>query len=160
EHQFPRDIIQQAFELGLINLGVPPELGGIGLSSFEQVLVCEELAAGGSGGSTSIIANDLAFLPILIGGTEEQKQKFVQPFTERLRFASFGLTEPNAGSDVAGMATTITSDGDQYVINGSKMWITNGSHAEQFTLFGRASQRSDIPSAFKTKGITCVVVPG
>src|SRR5262249_43318357 len=111
EHRFPREIIQQAFELGLINLGVPQELGGLGLPSFEQVLVTEEIAAGCSGVATSMIANDLAFLPILIGGTAEQKKKFVQPFTEKLRFASFGLTEPNAGSDVAGMKTTIQSDG-------------------------------------------------
>lgn len=160
EHHFPRDIINQAFELGLINLGVPQEFGGLGLPSFEQVLVCEEIAAGCSGVATSMIANDLAFLPILIGGTAEQKKKFVQPFTEKLRFASFGLTEPGAGSDVAGMTTTIVADGDQYVINGSKMWITNGTHAEQFTLFGRVAGRQDVPSPYKSRGITCVVVPG
>ena len=92
--------------------------------------------------TTSVIANDLALLPILIGGTEEQKAKFVQPFTEELRFTSFALTEPNAGSDVAGMSTTITDDGDSYVINGSKMWITNGTHAEQFTLFGKTDPKA------------------
>src|SRR5687768_2020611 len=86
EHRFPREIMEQAFELGLLNLGVPQELGGLGLPSLDQVLVCEELAAGCSGVSTSMIANDLAFLPILIGGTAEQKKKFVAPFTERLRF--------------------------------------------------------------------------
>ena len=101
-----------------------------------------------------MVANDLSFLPILIGGTDEQKKKFVQPFTERLRYSSFGLTEPNAGSDVASMTTTFTDDGDEYVINGSKMWITNGTHAEQFTLFGKTD-----PGA-RHKGITCVVVPG
>ena len=104
--------------------------------------------------TTSVIANDLALLPILIGGTEEQKAKFVQPFTEQLRFTSFALTEPNAGSDVAGMSTTITDDGDSYIINGSKMWITNGSYAEQFTLFGKTDAKA------RHKGITCVVVPG
>ncbi|MCK6547929.1 acyl-CoA dehydrogenase family protein [Myxococcota bacterium] len=154
EHHFPRDIIQQAFDLGLMNLGIPAEYGGIGLSEIEQVLVCEEMAAGCVGVATSMIANDLAFLPILIGATHEQKQKFIAPFTEKLRFASFALTEPNAGSDVAGMSTTITEDGNEYVITGSKMWITNGTHAEQFTVFGKTD------AAAGHRGITCVVVPG
>jgi acyl-CoA dehydrogenase len=154
EHRFPREIIEQAFELGLVNLGVPPELGGLGLHELNQVIVTEELAAGCVGMATSMIANDLAFLPILIGGTDEQKKQFVKPFTERLRFASFALTEPNAGSDVAGMTTAIRSDGNDYVISGSKMWITNGTHAEQFSLFGKTD-----PNAGH-KGITCVVVPG
>jgi acyl-CoA dehydrogenase len=154
EHRFPRDIIEKAWETGLMNLCVPTELGGTGLSTVDQVIVTEELSAGCVGVATSMIANDLAFLPILIGGTEEQKQRFVKPFTSGLHFVSFGLTEPEAGSDVAGMKTTIRSDGDDYVINGSKMWITNGSHAEQFSLFGKTD-----PNAGH-KGITCVVVPG
>lgn len=153
-HQFPREIIGQAFELGLTNLTVPSEFGGLGLGLVEQVIISEELATGCTGVATSMIANDLAFLPILIGGTAEQKKKFVEPFTERLGFSSFALTEPNAGSDVAGMSTTIESDGDDYVINGSKMWITNGSHAEQFSLFGKTD-----PSAGH-RGMTCVIVPG
>src|SRR5687768_16265634 len=154
QHRFPREVFEQAFELGLINLGIPTQFGGVGLGILDQVIVCEELAAGCVGMATSVVANDLAFLPILIGGTDEQKKKFVTPFTERLRFASFALTEPNAGSDVAGMSTTIVSDGNDYVINGSKMWITNGSHAEQFSLFGKTDPNQG------HKGITCVVVPG
>lgn len=154
QHKFPRDIIEKAWELGLVNLTIPERLGGIELPCVSQVLVAEECSAGCVGMATSMIANDLALLPILIGATEEQKKEFVQPFTEKMRFTSFGLTEPNAGSDVAGMTTTLRSDGDDYVINGSKMWITNGSHAEQFTLFGKTD-----PAAGH-KGITCVVVPG
>ncbi|MBI2374582.1 MAG: acyl-CoA dehydrogenase family protein [Deltaproteobacteria bacterium] len=153
-HRFPREVFAKAHELGLLNLAVPEELGGIGLDEVSQVLVAEELAAGCVGMATSMIANDLAFLPILIGATPEQKERFIKPFTERLAFVSFALTEPNAGSDVAGMKTTIKSDGDDYVINGSKMWITNGSHAEQLTLFGKTD-----PAAGH-KGVTCVVVPG
>lgn len=154
KHEFPHDVIRQAFELGLINLGVPAEHGGVGFSIVDQTIIGEELAAGCVGMATSMIANDLAFLPILIGGTAEQKEKFVRPFTESLRYASFALTEPNAGSDVAGMSTVITEDGDNYVVNGSKMWITNGSHAEQFTLFGKTDPKAG------HRGITCVVVPG
>jgi acyl-CoA dehydrogenase len=160
EHKFPRDIIKQAWELGLINLSVPAEFGGTGFTTVDEVIIGEELSAGCVGMATSMIANDLSFLPILIGGTAEQKKKWVQPFTERpfterFGFGSFGLTEPNAGSDVAGMTTTITSDGDEYVINGSKMWITNGSHAEQFTLFGKTDT-----TVSGHKGMSCVMVPG
>ena len=154
KHRFPHEVYQQAFELGLINLGVPGDIGGIDLGCLDQVILCEELAAGCVGMATSLIANDLAFLPILVGGTAEQKKQFIGPFTEKLRWASFALTEPNAGSDVAGMSTTITRDGSDYVINGSKMWITNGSHAEQFTLFGKTDPNQG------HRGMTCVVVPG
>ena len=154
QHKFPHAIIEQAFELGLINLGVPEAYGGLGFSTLDQVIIAEEMAAGCVGMATSFIANDLAMLPILIGGTDEQKKAFVQPFTEKLRYASFGLTEPNAGSDVAGMGTTIVEDGDEYVINGSKMWITNGTHAEQFSVFGKTDPKAG------HRGMTCVVVPG
>jgi len=154
QHRFPKEIFAQAQELGLMNLAVPSDYNGLGIDLVSQVIVTEELAAGCVGMATSMIANDLALLPILIGGTHEQKEKFVKPFCDGLHFVSFGLTEPEAGSDVAGMKTTIKSDGDDYVINGSKMWITNGTHAEQFTLFGKTD-----PGAGH-KGITCVVVPG
>jgi len=154
EHKFPKEIIEQAFELGLFNMTIPEKHGGLGLTTVDQVIIGEEMSAGCVGMTTSVIANDLALLPIIIGGTEEQKAKFVQPFTEQLRFTSFALTEPNAGSDVAGMSTTITEDGDSYIINGSKMWITNGSYAEQFTLFGKTDAKA------RHKGITCVIVPG
>src|SRR5690606_33479478 len=103
---FPREVIARGFELGLMNMTLPPELGGLGLSHLDQALVAEELAAGCAGIATSMIANDLALLPILIGGTEEQKKRLAAPFAESLRFTSFGLTEPNAGSDVAGLTTT------------------------------------------------------
>lgn len=154
KHEFPKAIMEQAHELGLLNLAVPEAYGGLGFSTLDQVIIAEELAAGCVGIATSIIANDLSFLPILIGGTDEQKKKFVQPFTERMGYSSFALTEPNAGSDVAGMSTTIVEDGDDYIINGSKMWITNGTYAEQFSLFGKTDPKSG------HKGMTCVVVPG
>ncbi len=153
-HEFPRSIFEQAFELGLVNLSVPSEFGGIGLSTLDQVAVVEELASGCVGIATSMVANDLALLPILIAGSDAQKAKFVQPFTDKLRFSSFALTEPDAGSDVAGMSTLITEDGDDYVVRGSKMWITNGSHAEQFTVFGKTDPKKG------HNGISCVVVPG
>ena len=152
--EFPREVIAKAFELGLLNMTLSPELGGLGLSHLDQALVAEELAAGCAGIATSMIANDLALLPILIGGTEEQKKRLVAPFSESLRFTSFGLTEPEAGSDVSGLTTTATRDGDDYVLNGSKMWITNGGVADQYTIFATVDRKAG------RKGITCFVVEG
>lgn len=152
--EFPRKLIEKGFELGLMNMTFPTELGGLGLSHLDQAIIAEEIATGCVGVSTSMIANDLALLPILLGGSAEQKQRLVKPFSEKLKFCSFGLTEPGAGSDVAGMRTTATRDGDDYVLNGSKMWITNGGVAEQYTVFATLDPKS------KHKGITCFVLEG
>src|SRR5688572_5774491 len=136
EHSlFPRDIIQQAWELGLINMTIPTGLGGVGLSHLAQCIVAEELAWGCAGMATSMIANDLALLPIHIAGSPAQKERFVKPMSEKFRLTSFGLTEPGAGSDVAGMSTTARRDGDHYILNGQKQWITNGEFADQYTIF-------------------------
>lgn len=151
---FPRDVIKKAHSIGLMNLVQDAEFGGTGLSYFEGCLVVEELAAGCAGFTTSIVANDLALLPIKLCATKEQKERFVRPIAEHGKIASFCLTEPGAGSDAGGLSTTIRRDGDSYVINGSKQWITNGGYADQFTVFGTTDKTK------KHKGITCVVVPG
>lgn len=152
--EFPRAEIAQAHELGLINMTLTPELGGMGLSHVDQAIVAEELAWGDAAVATSIIANDLAMLPILIGGTEEQKKRFCAPFADSLKFTSFCLTEPGAGSDVSGMSTTARREGDEYVITGEKCFITNGGHADQFTVFATLDKTQ------RHKGITCFVVEG
>jgi acyl-CoA dehydrogenase len=103
---------------------------------------------------TSMIANDLALLPIEIGGSREQKERFLRPFTTGFRLASFALTEPSAGSDVAGMRCTARREGDHYIVNGQKQWITNGEYADQFTLFCTTDPGK------KHKGIMCLVVEG
>ncbi|NMO22448.1 acyl-CoA dehydrogenase [Pyxidicoccus fallax] len=151
---FPRDLLSTAWELGLLNMAIPAEYGGVGLSHLEQVIVGEELSWGCAGVATSIIANDLANLPIILHGTEEQKKRLLGHFSERLKFSSFCLTEPEAGSDVASMQTTAVRDGDHYVINGAKCFITNGGQAEQYTVF------ATVDKAKKHKGITCFVVEG
>jgi acyl-CoA dehydrogenase len=155
EHSvFPREIIQQASELGVMNMTIPQELGGVGLSHLAQCLVAEELSWGCAGMATSMIANDLALLPIHIAGSKEQKERFVRPFTEKFKLTSFGLTEPGAGSDVAGMTTTARRDGDHYVINGQKQWITNGEYADQYTLFCTTDRSK------RHKGIMAIVIEG
>lgn len=152
--EFPKDIIRQAAELGLMNMCIPAEQGGMELPHLAQVLIAEELAWGCSGMATSMIANDLANLPIILGGTKEQKDRFLKPFTEGFRLSSFGLTEPGAGSDVAGLRTTARREGDFYVLNGQKQWITNGEYADQYSIFCT----TDV--AKKHKGLMCLVVEG
>ena len=151
---FPRDIIKTGWELGLMNMTISAELGGAGLSHFAQVLVAEELAWGCAGVATSMIANDLALLPIILSGSKEQHEKFVRPFTESFKLVSFALTEPSAGSDVAGLTTTARRDGDHYIVNGQKQWITNGEYADQFTLFCTTEKTK------RHKGLMCLVVEG
>ena len=155
EHStFPRDVLQKAFEVGLLNMTIPASCGGVELSHLAQAIVTEELSWGCPGITTSMIANDLALLPIELGGTEEQKKRLLTPFTEKLKLASFCLTEPSNGSDVAGMQTTARREGDFYVLNGAKQFITNGGHADQYTVF------ATVDRAKKHKGITCFVVEG
>ena len=136
EHQtHPADVIAKAHELGLMNLHVPESLGGLGLSTFDGILVGEELNWGCSGIGTSILANGLAAGPILIAGTEEQKKEWLGPLVEEPLLGCFGLSEPGAGSDVSGIQTTAIRKGDDYVVNGSKMFITNAGKASWIVCF-------------------------
>lgn len=151
--EFPREIIKEGHSLGLINLTLPAEYGGSGLGLFDACLVIEEIAWGCSGFGTSMVANDLALTPIKIGGTEAQKKAFIEPIASSGAFASFCLTEPGAGSDAAGLQTTVEDGGDCWIINGAKQWITNAGYASQFTVFA-SHDRSK-----RHKGICCVVVP-
>lgn len=151
--RFPAELIKEAHGLGLINLTLPIELGGSGLSIFDACLVIEEIAWGCSGFATSMVANDLALTPIRIGGSEEQKKRFIEPIVTGGSLASFCLTEPGAGSDAGGLQTTVEDAGSEWVINGSKQWITNAGHASQFTVF------ATIDRSKKHKGICCIAVP-
>tara|TARA_B100001971_G_scaffold214585_1_gene252924 strand:+ start:126905 stop:128044 length:1140 start_codon:yes stop_codon:yes gene_type:complete len=150
---FPMDEFKKAWELGLVNTCIPAEYGGAGFSALDAMVIGECLAYGCMGMNTSFMANDLALLPIAIAGSDEQKKKFLTPFTEEFKIASFCLTEPGNGSDAGGIKTTIKEDGDHWVINGQKMWITNGGYADQYVVYGT------IDPELKHKGISCVVVP-
>src|SRR3954471_22541246 len=130
EHQtHPADVIAKAHEVGLMNTHAREELGGAGLGAVEGALIGEELCWGCSGIATSIIANILGALPMLIAGTEEQRREWLSPLLDEPILCSFALTEPDAGSDVSGIQTTAVRHGDEYVVNGSKMFITNAGHA-------------------------------
>jgi acyl-CoA dehydrogenase len=132
ESEYPLQAIKAADGLGLLNLHIPEEYGGAGLGSMEEVVVTEELAWGDPGFATAAYATSLAIAPIITGGTEEQKQKWLRKVAEEGALASYCVTEPQAGSDVASIATTAIKDGDDYIINGEKMFITGAGYADFF----------------------------
>jgi len=134
---WPQEIIDKAWEVGLMNTHIPEAYGGPGLDYLSGCLIEEEVGWGCSGIGTSLMANGLASAPVTLGGSEETKKKYLGMLAEAPKLASFGLTEPDAGSDVSGMKTRAVKQGDKYVINGSKCFITNGTYADYFTVFAK-----------------------
>jgi acyl-CoA dehydrogenase len=154
EHQtHPADVVAKAHELGLMNIHVPEEYGGPGLPGFDGILIGEELNWGCSGIGTSILANTLGSGPVLIAGTDEQKRQWLPPLLEQPILCSFGLTEPDAGSDVARIKTTAERRGDEYVLNGSKTFITNAGQAAWTVVFAKTDGSKG------HKGLSAFVVP-
>ncbi len=151
--RFPEEIYRKAYELGLMNLNVPSEYGGSGLGLLEQCLIVEELAYGCAGMTTSVIANCLALEPILLAGTPEQKARVLTPFCSKYQFASFALTEPSGGSDAAAVRTRARKQGDDYLLDGEKCFITNAPHASLFTVF------ATIDPDKRHRGVTAFMVP-
>ena len=149
---WPAEVIQKAWEVGLMNTHVPEQYGGPGLDYLSGCLIEEEFGWGCSGIGTSLACNGLASAPVALGGSEETKAKYLGMLAEEPKLASFCLTEPDAGSDVAGMKTRAVKKGDKYVLNGSKCFITNGAHADWFTVYAKTD-----PDA-GSRGITAFVV--
>jgi len=135
ESKLPVEVLKKGWETGLMNIHVPEEYGGPGLAGFEGALITEELAWGCSGIATSMEANMLGAMPVALAGNEEQKKKYLGMLCEEFTFCAFGLTEPGAGSDVSNIATTAVLEGDHYVLNGSKTFITNAELAKWVTIF-------------------------
>ncbi len=132
--EMPTDLLREMVKQGFSSITIPEEYGGGGMDELTVCLVTEELGRGCAGIATAIGANSLACYPILIAGDEEQKKKYLTQACEG-SFAAFCLTEPNAGSDVSSISTTAIKDGDNYVINGAKCFITNGSCADIYVVF-------------------------
>jgi acyl-CoA dehydrogenase len=154
EHQtHPADVLAKAHELGLMNIHIPDELGGLGLSIFDGILIGEELSWGCSGIAVSIVVNTLGAAPVLLAGSEEQQREWLPPLLEEPILCSFALTEPNAGSDVSGMQTTAVRHGDDYVINGSKMFISNAGHAAWMVVFASTDKGKG------HRGLSAFIVP-
>ncbi len=152
EEKFPLDVFRQAWELGLMNVELPEAYGGLDLGTLDGCLMAEELAYGCAAIATSIMCNHLGALPLIIAGTEEQKQKYLTKVAEEFCFISYCCSEPDAGSDVAGMKTKLVRDGDGWILNGQKRWITNGGYAEIYTGF------ATIDPKLRHKGITGFVI--
>ena len=132
--EFPWDIVNTLAQSDFFGINIPEEYGGMGLGGFEFCLAVEELSRACLGVSTSYAANALGTYPLMLYGTEEQKKKYLPDIASGKRLVAFGLTEANAGSDAAGIQTTATLDGNEYILNGTKQWITNGGEAEIYTI--------------------------
>ena len=153
EQQFSQEIVDKYHEIGLLHNAVPEEYGGGGLSSLEGCIVAEELAAACGGVASYLGANILGLTPLLIAGSPELKKELLPKHCAGPNLAAFCLTEAGAGSDAAAMRSTATRVGDEYVINGTKHFITNGGVASLYSVF--ASEQPEL----RHKGISCFMVP-
>ncbi len=152
--EYPWEVIEKAHAAGLLNIVIPEEVGGVGAGSLEECLVSEEFFAGDAGMGTAMLANNLGLMPIVASGSDEQKERFFTPFLEEPIMAAFCLTESEAGSDVANLRTSWRREGDEYVINGSKMFITNGGVASLYTVFATAE-----PGKRNYRAFSAFIVP-
>ena len=150
---FPLDIMGKAHQEGFFTPLVPKKYGGQGLGLLDTCIISEELAAGCMGIYVSIFVSTLALYPIIKFGTEDQKERFLKPFCSKFSIASYCLSEMTGGSDPASMRTTAVLDGDHYLLNGAKMWVTNGGYADFYVVFATTDP------AKKHKGIISLIVP-
>ncbi len=134
KNQFAGDILKEMGKADLFSVFIPEEYGGLGGGCFDTLLVLEELARGCVGIATSYAANALAVFPLMFVGSEEQKKKYLPAIASGETWAAFGLTEANAGSDAFGIKTTAVADGDDWILNGTKQWITNGGEVQLYTI--------------------------
>jgi acyl-CoA dehydrogenase len=151
--EWPKKILLKAFELGLINCHIPKEYGGLGLSTFDACLIDEELGYGCTGITTAVTANSLAQMPIIIAGNDEQKKEWLAPFSNTHSICSYAVTEPQAGSDVANISTSAVKKGDNYIINGQKVWITGAGHAAWFFVLATTDKEK------RHKGKSAFIIP-
>ncbi|MAQ19170.1 MAG: acyl-CoA dehydrogenase [Sandaracinus sp.] len=150
--KFPKDVFDEAWELGLVAPIIPEDCGGLGFHEMEHVLITEELAYGCTGIQTSMTANALAATPIILAGSDAIKKKYLGMLTSEPVFAAYAITEPAAGSDAAGIQMRAEKKGDDWVLNGEKCYITNGSWAKWYTVF------ATVDPTQRHKGIMAFVV--
>lgn len=150
--EYPWPIIKKAQKAGLISSNIPAEYGGPGLGVLEECIINEELAWACSGVQTAIMLNNLASWPILLAGNEDQKARYLPRLTEGGELAAYALTEPAAGSDVAGIRATAVRQGDEYILNGTKTWITNAPVSSFSVIFAKTD-----PEA-RHRGISAFIV--
>jgi acyl-CoA dehydrogenase len=153
EGTFPLEVMKKAHQEGFLTPLVPKEYGGQGLGVLDNCIIAEELAAGCMGIYVSIFVSTLAIYPIMTFGTEDQKERFLKPLCSKFGLASYCLSELTVGSDPASMRTTATLQGDYYLLNGTKMWITNGGFADFYLVFATMDPEK------RHKGILSLIVP-
>ncbi|MGH2502940.1 MAG: acyl-CoA dehydrogenase family protein, partial [Ktedonobacterales bacterium] len=148
-------LVRKAGELGLTTFAFPEDVGGLGITDeLTNCLITEELSWGCAGVATVLGGTHLASIPILLAGPDEQKQRLLKPIVERNGLCAMALTEPEAGSDVAAMTTTARRDGDSYILNGTKRFITNGGIADLYVVFASVDRSAG------HRGVTAFIVPG
>lgn len=153
-HKFPKDAVQKLGQLGLLAIAIPEKYGGSGLDYLAYAIAMEEISRGCATSGVIMSVNNTLYLgPIEKYGNEEQKQKFVVPFVDGTRIGCFALSEPGNGSDAGAASTTAILKGDQYILNGTKAWITNAHEAEAAVVFATTDK------SLKHKGISAFIVP-
>lgn len=153
--EFPWDIVKKAHSVGLMNGHIPQDVGGLGLSCMDSCLITEEFAWGCTGITLAIEGTCLGQTPVVLAGNAEQKKKYLGRLLEEPLLAAYCVTEPGAGSDVANVKTKAEKKGDEYIINGQKMWITNGGLANWYFLFARTDPNPKTPAS---KAFTAFIV--
>ncbi|MGM0568049.1 MAG: acyl-CoA dehydrogenase family protein [Elusimicrobiota bacterium] len=138
--EFPSEIMKVIAESDLFSVFIPEKYGGLGGSCFDLCLITEELSKVCPAVAVSYAASALGAFPIILFGSEEQKQKYLPPIASGEKLAAFGLTEPNAGSDAGALETTAVKDGDDYILNGNKIFITNGGEAEIYSIIAMTNK--------------------
>lgn len=145
--EYPWDIVKKAWALGLMNNHIPQDIGGLGLDCYTSCIIAEELAYGCTGIMTALEASSLGQTPVIIAGNPAQKKKYLGRLLDEPIVAAYCVTEPGAGSDVAGIKTRAEKKGDEYVINGQKMWITNGGVANWYFVLARTNPDPKCPAS-------------
>ncbi|XP_033732330.1 medium-chain specific acyl-CoA dehydrogenase, mitochondrial-like [Pecten maximus] len=158
--EYPWDVIKKAWNLGLMNSHIPEKYGGLGLGILDTCIITEELAYGCTGVQTAIEANSLGQMPVILAGNEAQQKKYLGRMMEEPLMCAYCVTEPGAGSDVAGLKTKAVKKGDEYVINGNKMWITNGGVANWYFVLARTGDSSTSAGKAFTGFIVDANTPG
>ncbi|MCL6477302.1 MAG: acyl-CoA dehydrogenase [Peptococcaceae bacterium] len=150
--EYPWDLKELFADQGLMGAGVPEEYGGTGAGILSVCLITEEISRVSGSASLIVAAQELGLMPILVGASEEQKQKYLPDLAAGDKISAFALTEPDAGSDAGGMKTTARRVGDKYILNGTKCFITNGGIADVYTVFAKTQPEAGI------RGISCFIV--
>ena len=144
EEIFPWDIVKLMAQTDLFRVMLPEEYEGLGGKVLDLVIMMEELSRVDGGIALALGGTGLGMYPILLSGNEEQKQKYLPPIADGAKLAAFALTEANAGSDAGGIKTTAVKDGDHYILNGTKQWITNGGEADIYTVFALTNKSKGV----------------